>query len=34
MNGSHGVVGAAHHPRDNQNRKAVLADERTSLHDS
>jgi len=34
VNGGHGVVAAVHHPHNDQNRKAVVAEEQTSGHDS
>jgi hypothetical protein len=34
VNRGHGVVAAAHHPRNDQNRKAVVAEEQTSGRDS
>src|SRR6266851_1128192 len=34
VNGGQGVVAAVHHPHNDQNRKAVVAEEQTSGHDS
>jgi transglycosylase-like protein with SLT domain len=34
VNGGHGVIAAAHHLRNNQNRKAEVAEEQTSGRDS